>query len=437
MYCVADLSLLPFFVVLVIQTVMFADIAGFTAWSSVRDPSQVFTLLETIYAAFDKLAVRRSVFKVETIGDCYVAVTGLPTPQPDHATIMAKYARDCLKTMQRLTRSLEVELGPDTGDLCIRVGLNSGPVTAGVLRGQKSRFQLFGDTVNTASRMESNGLPNQIQCSQQTADLLIQSNKSHWIYPRKEMVHAKGKGYVQTYWVITSRAVSSVGGSTRSLGASGIVEQPDDDHSDITEEPLDHIQTPEAPPRRTHTDISPHLQRLIDWNVDTLSKIIKTIVAARRTRKNMETEAPSSMRSMESLRQVQSMRNFRISATSDGAVAAISSKESAESRNGRSAFTYSGKGNPRDEYCEAIHLPHYDPQKKVKRASELTDDKLDDGVEDQLRDYVTTIACAYNNNPFHNFEVSTKTQRLPYFDCAISFCDATPPNMSILVNNFV
>ena len=148
--------------------------------------------METIYAAFDRLALQRTVFKVETIGDCYVAVTGLPEPQEDHAIIMVKFARDCVKTMQTLVQSLEVELGPDTGDLCIRVGLHSGPVTAGVLRGQKSRFQLFGDTVNTASRMESNGLPNQIHVSQQTADLLISANKNHWIHPRKEMVHAKG-----------------------------------------------------------------------------------------------------------------------------------------------------------------------------------------------------------------------------------------------------
>jgi class 3 adenylate cyclase len=81
---------------------------------------------------------------VETIGDSYVAVTGLPSPQPDHAIIMAKFAADILKKLEEVTRMLEVELGPDTGDLRMRIGIHSGPVTAGVLRGQKSRFQLFG-----------------------------------------------------------------------------------------------------------------------------------------------------------------------------------------------------------------------------------------------------------------------------------------------------
>jgi class 3 adenylate cyclase len=77
-------------------TVAFADIAGFTAWSSTREPAQVFLLLQKIYQNFDAIAKRRRVFKVETIGDSYVAVTGLPEPQNHHATIMAKFAWDCL-----------------------------------------------------------------------------------------------------------------------------------------------------------------------------------------------------------------------------------------------------------------------------------------------------------------------------------------------------
>jgi class 3 adenylate cyclase len=166
-------------------TVLFADIAGFTAWSSQRDPPQVFTLLETLYRSFDVIAKKLKVFKgsylvcrevtqvivgtlmfqpfspmlffqsspflllVETIGDCYMAVTGLPNPDDAHAVHMARFAYQCLVGMKDLTRELEAMLGPGTSELALRVGLHSGPVTAGVLRGEKSRFQLFGGEYRT------------------------------------------------------------------------------------------------------------------------------------------------------------------------------------------------------------------------------------------------------------------------------------------------
>jgi class 3 adenylate cyclase len=181
-------------------TVLFADIVGFTQWSSGREPTHVFRLLENICGAFDKAAKKRKVFKIQTIGDCYVAVTGLPMPQDDHAVIVARFANECMTQMNLVTHQLAATLGPETAELNLRVGLHSGPVTAGyvfwrrysaavlnfrrqhlfsrsfrfptVISGycevRKARFQLFGDTVNTAARMESLGQAGRIQISEST-----------------------------------------------------------------------------------------------------------------------------------------------------------------------------------------------------------------------------------------------------------------------------
>jgi class 3 adenylate cyclase len=165
---------------------------------------EVFTLLETIYGSFDKQAKRRGVFKIETIGDCYVAVTGLPKPREDHAVAMAKFSRDMMDAWDEEKMILLPILGPDLFELGLRIGMHSGPVTAGVLRGDRARFQLFGDTVNTASRMESNGQPMRIHLSEDTANLLRAAKKEHWIKSREDKIIAKGKGEMQTYWLVTN-----------------------------------------------------------------------------------------------------------------------------------------------------------------------------------------------------------------------------------------
>lgn len=116
-------------------SVVFADISGFTAWSSEREPSQVFQLLETVYQTFDRIALQCGIFKIETIGDCYVAATCIPVYQNDHAVRIVKFAHSCLLHMHELTHDLETTLGPSTSSLSIRIGIHSGPVIAGVLRG--------------------------------------------------------------------------------------------------------------------------------------------------------------------------------------------------------------------------------------------------------------------------------------------------------------
>ena len=106
-------------------------------------------LLYCVYSAFDKVAKRRKILKVESVKDSYLAVAGVPTPRDDHAVVMVRFADECNREMSSLVQYLEKMLGPDTSSLSMRFGIHSGAVTAGVLRGAKARFQLFGDTVNT------------------------------------------------------------------------------------------------------------------------------------------------------------------------------------------------------------------------------------------------------------------------------------------------
>lgn len=332
-------------------TVLFADISGFTSWSSERSPGQVFVLLETIYGAFDRIAERHGVFKVETIGDCYMAVTGLPNPTKDHALIMAKFARDCRDQMSALTKSLEVSLGPETSDLAMRFGLHSGQVTAGVLRGQKSRFQLFGDTVNTAARMESTGLRNHIQISEETARLIKEAAKDHWLTPRNETVQAKGKGELSTYWVFEKR--------DRRMSCASTVGSTDSSLSSESSNPITNMGV--------RSLVHDRRQRLIDWNVDLFAGLIQKIVA----------------------RQGVCVNN-------------IDNWEEAKIRHQLNTKPSNDVGMVLDEVVEIIELPVFDPQ-----AANVQDSHsilLSKDVMTQLRTYIIAISNKYKENSFHSFE---------------------------------
>jgi class 3 adenylate cyclase len=139
---------------LVAVTILHTAISGFERWSVKRDPRDVVKLLENLFGAFDKLAERQGIYKIESSGDSYIAVCGAPQERQDHALRMARFATDCRDRSVEIMHNLDFELGLGTTNLYLRFGLASGPVAGGILRGRRARFQLFGHTALTASLME-------------------------------------------------------------------------------------------------------------------------------------------------------------------------------------------------------------------------------------------------------------------------------------------
>jgi class 3 adenylate cyclase len=169
-------------------TVLFADIAGFTQLSAHAESKEVVNMLNAIFSDFDDLAAKHGLEKIKTIGDAYMVVGGLPTPRADHAEAVVEMARDMLKVLQR-HRAWNGE------PIRVRVGINTGPVVAGVIGRQKFIYDLWGDAVNTASRMESNGLVDAIQVTEST----YQKLRERYQFEQREPMHIKGKGQMVTY----------------------------------------------------------------------------------------------------------------------------------------------------------------------------------------------------------------------------------------------
>jgi len=192
-------------------TIFFSDIVGFTEISSTLDPVKISHMLDRLYTAFDELSRALNVFKVETIGDAYMAVTNLVEDQhEDHALRLALFATGAIKAAQRTPIDVE---DPSRGNVRIRVGLHSGPVVANVVGSRNLRYCLFGDTVNTASRMESNSEELKIHMSERAAVLLkLQIKRARrsgsgmesecsLVLRKRGDIEVKGKGRMVTYWV--------------------------------------------------------------------------------------------------------------------------------------------------------------------------------------------------------------------------------------------
>lgn len=180
-------------------TVLFADICGFTKLSLALSPTELVELLNQIFSKFDHLVEAHGLEKIKTIGDSYLVVGGLPTPRPDHAEAIADLALAMQQTISQFTLPPS-DANPEP--LTMRIGMNTGPVGAGVIGTTKFAYDIWGDTVNTASRMESHGIPGLIQVTAATYELL----KEKYVFQPRGTIEVKGKGEMLTYWLQTKQA---------------------------------------------------------------------------------------------------------------------------------------------------------------------------------------------------------------------------------------
>lgn len=172
-------------------TVMFSDIVGFTAMSEKVSPAELVNYLNRMFSAFDDLAEKFNLEKIKTIGDAYMVAGGFPEERPCHAKDVSAMALQMLEVVKKC--NLETQ-----HPVSIRIGIHTGPAVAGVIGIKKFAYDVWGDTVNTASRMESTGMPGRIQLSEQAAALL----GDDFVVEERGLIELKGKCQMKTYWLL-------------------------------------------------------------------------------------------------------------------------------------------------------------------------------------------------------------------------------------------
>ena len=176
-------------------SIVFADVVDFTPLAQRLPAVETVGILDRLFSHFDVLVDRLGLEKIKTIGDCYMAAAGVPDPRPDHARQAALLA---LQMRDVLTTSAVAGMP----GLELRIGINSGPVIAGVIGTKRFLYDLWGDTVNTASRMESHGTPGEIQISRATYELV----NEEFVCTRRGTILVKGKGEMETWYLTGSRS---------------------------------------------------------------------------------------------------------------------------------------------------------------------------------------------------------------------------------------
>ena len=171
-------------------SVMFADIVGFTQIAARLRPIELINLLNQVFSTFDRLSEKHGLEKIKTVGDAYMVVGGLPVRRPDHAEAIAEMALDMQAAITKFCREMGNEFN-------IRIGINTGPVVAGVIGIKKFSYDLWGDTVNIASRMESHGVPGKIHVTTATYERL----QEQYLFEKRGVIQVKGKGEMTTYFL--------------------------------------------------------------------------------------------------------------------------------------------------------------------------------------------------------------------------------------------
>lgn len=175
-------------------TILFADIVGFTELSTKVSAKELVNLLNAIFSEFDQLSDRYKLEKIKTIGDSYMVAGGLPEARPDHAEAIAEMALEMQQALAKINAQHNAQLN-------IRIGINTGSVVAGVIGTRKFIYDLWGDAVNTASRMESHSVPGMIQASEST----YQQLRDQYIWQSRGRITIKGKGEMSTYFLISRK----------------------------------------------------------------------------------------------------------------------------------------------------------------------------------------------------------------------------------------
>ena len=240
--------------------------------------------------------------------------------------------------MRRVTQNLERFLGPSTGDLEARCGLHSGPVTAGILRGEKARFQLFGGSMNTASRLESSGIPGRIHVSPATATELRLLGKGHWLTERPDVVLLKGIGQVQTFWAVPR----SMNGSRSTNSLAG--------------------QSVSSSNRQIRPTKAEKVERLIDWNVEVLLQHLQPVVNSRVGKRSPTKATEANVRKAEQI------------------------------------ILQGREGIIVDEMTQILDMPDFDAATALAMSQNVA---ISPRVKQQLKEFVVMVSSTYRNTPFH------------------------------------